>query len=464
MLNNLRWRGGFRRRLAVLFATTVAVSGLLLAIGSYFLARYSALDAVKDRDLEELEVDVQVVGRAISDSGASRHELGRISRMLRSRGRVEAVVVLGRRWAASQRGFSPANVPPELTSPDRNAKAGYSHTVVGKVPYGVAAHSFPGAHAALYLFFSERDLYLHLAQLRDSLAIAWVVVVVLAAMSSRVAAGWTLRPVRSASRAAQAIAEGRLDIRLNVAGSDEIATLTRSFNQMASALEHRIEDLVNTATQERHLTADLAHELRTPLTALLAETSLLVDGLPQGSKEQRLASRIAASVRRVRGLIEDLLEVFSLSAGATGVHLEQFDLAAALSAVIEDRGWQNRVVLDATGAEVESDLRRIDRIATNLIDNALTHGGSNVRVSVRAMDAIACLEVADDGPGIPPSALKHIYERFYKADGARGGGSGLGLAIAYESALLVGGRLEVESEIGRGTIFRLTLPTRLNQP
>jgi two-component system sensor histidine kinase MtrB len=171
------------------------------------------------------------------------------------------------------------------------------------------------------------------------------------------------------------------------------------------------------------------------------------------AESRRPAELLIADVARLRTLVEELMEISRLDAGAESVQLERVDLAALTRAVLRSRGWDERVQLSGE-AVVTSDPRRLERILANLIGNALDHGGDGVAVSVAA-DSV---EVADHGPGIAPEHLPHLFDRFYKADPARSGrGSGLGLAIAQENARLLGGKIEVESEPGQGSWFTLRL-------
>jgi two-component system sensor histidine kinase MtrB len=223
---------------------------------------------------------------------------------------------------------------------------------------------------------------------------------------------------------------------------------------MAGALETKIEALSAAEARERRFTADVAHELRTPLTGLVGEASLLSEHLDQMPAESRRPAELLISdIGRLRTLVEELMEISRLDAGAESVQLERVDLAALTRAVLRSRGWDERVQLSGE-AVVTSDPRRLERILANLIGNALDHGGDGVAVSVAA-DSV---EVADHGPGIAPEHLPHLFDRFYKADPARSGrGSGLGLAIAQENARLLGGKIEVESEPGQGSWFTLRL-------
>jgi two-component system sensor histidine kinase MtrB len=265
-----------------------------------------------------------------------------------------------------------------------------------------------------------------------------------------------LRPVARASTAARSLAEGLLETRLPVEGRDEFGVWAQSFNEMAAALEAKIEALSAVQARERRFTADVAHELRTPLTALMGEASLLAGHLDRMPPESRRpAELLIADVGRLRRLVEDLMEISRFDAGAESVHAEEVDVAALVRATVRSRGWDERVRLEGNGLRVMSDPRRLERIVANLVDNALEHGGSAVAVRVGDGE----IEVADDGPGIAREHLAHVFERFYKADASRsGGGTGLGLAIAQENARLLGAEIQVDSKPGAGSRFTLRLP------
>jgi len=141
------------------------------------------------------------------------------------------------------------------------------------------------------------------------------------------------------------------------------------------------------------------------------------------------------------------------------VRTEPVDLGSLAAALLQSRGWDTSVSLDAEPIVVLTDPRRAERILSNLIENALAHGGRDVAVQIGRDATGAFVEVRDGGPGIAPEHLAHVFERFYKADPARaGGGSGLGLAIALENARLLGGGIDAWSEIGAGSRFTLRLP------
>src|SRR5207237_832426 len=332
----------------------------------------------------------------------------------------------------------------------KKGQLGYQRETVAGTHYLVVGG--PSKGAQLYFFFSEEGLLHELAVLRNILLIGGGLLVLLAALAGAVLAREALRPVAQASNAAHSLAEGLLETRLPVEGQDEFGAWAQAFNEMAEALEEKIAALSAAQARERRFTADVAHELRTPLAALVGEASLLsehVDRMPPESR--RPAELLISDVGRLRALVEDLMEISRLDAGAEAVHNEPVDLATLTAAIVRARGWDGRIRLDADETAIETDPRRVERILSNLIGNALEHGGDTADVRVGRENERAFVEIADHGPGIPPEHLPHLFERFYKADPSRSGrGSGLGLAIAHENARLLGGAIEVWSEPGTG--------------
>jgi two-component system sensor histidine kinase MtrB len=225
---------------------------------------------------------------------------------------------------------------------------------------------------------------------------------------------------------------------------------------MADALQSKIAALSAAQERERRFTSDVAHELRTPLTALVAEAELLgehLDRMPADAR--RPAELLVADVGRLRRLVDDLMEISRLDAGAVTARAEPVDLRALVDTVVRERGWGERVRVEGSGGRVDSDPRRIERVLANLLGNALEHGGGEASVLV----GDRTVEVRDDGPGIPAEKLPHVFDRFWKGDPSRTGpGSGLGLAIARENARLLGGDVTVESEPGQGAAFTFRLP------
>jgi two-component system, OmpR family, sensor histidine kinase MtrB len=448
--------GRLRRRLILAFALSAGLAAAVLAAGSFFLVREARLDDSRDRALEQSRFNLVLASEVLPTDGPEA-----LLDAYARRGSFETVLVVDGEDFPSSLSLGEEQVPEDLRDLVAEGQLAYERTEVADTRYLVTGGQVPGsAEDEAYFFFSEEELWSDLADLRNILLAGLGVVVVVAGLAGALLARRTLAPVARASTAARALAEGLLDTRLPVESSDEFGAWAASFNEMADALEAKITELSEAQARERRFTADVAHELRTPLTAIVNEASLLADHLERMPTEaRRPAELLVEDVKRLRDLVEDLMEVSRLDAGTQPVRPEPLDLGSLVGAALRARGWEDRVALEADEVVLTTDHRRVERIVANLVGNALEHGGRDVSVRVGADGLGAFVEVADRGPGIAREDLPHLFERFYKADPARTGrGTGLGLAIALENAHLLGGDIEVASEPGVGARFTLRLP------
>ena len=265
-------------------------------------------------------------------------------------------------------------------------------------------------------------------------------------------------PVQELSKAADRIAEGHYDITLpKVPGSGEISHLSERFRQMASRL-------AEADVQERNFLMSVSHELRTPLTAIRGHVEALREGLIlDPAVEAESLSVIAGEAERLERLVGDVLDLAKLDANRFTVLHEEVDMKrlvdrayVTFSEEARRRGIDYRRELEAKPVIV-SDGDRVLQIITNLLSNAFrwTPDGGSVGLELSATDGSVYVGVADSGPGIPPSERERIFRPFWSRDG---GGTGLGLAIARELAVALGGKIELESEVGTGSRFDLRLP------
>ncbi|MEV2191376.1 ATP-binding protein [Streptomyces phaeochromogenes] len=250
------------------------------------------------------------------------------------------------------------------------------------------------------------------------------------------------------------------------------AALNRMIDHVESSLAERQrgeEEIRRSEERTRRLLADASHELRTPLAAIAGYAELMNRGA--GMIEPTLAwRRVSAESARMTGLVEDLMLLARLDEGRLP-HSAEADLAALVADAVwdaratgDDHDWQLGLLLD-TPALVTGDEARLHQVVANLLANARMHTpvGTTVVTSVEATDERRVIRVRDNGPGIPPTLLPRVFERFTRADtsrsrpDARSGGSGLGLAIAAAITHAHGGRIGVESEPGR-TEFTIELP------
>jgi two-component system sensor histidine kinase MtrB len=446
-----------RRRLTIAFVLVAGLSAAAVAVSSYLLVQQAWLDDSLRR--ADRDVRYQLV---LAEQFLPLDEQRQAS-LLDSFARSDRDVVL-----VSDGGAAASNPAVDPPIPDRlrdGVAAGQlAYQRVVALPAGdllLVGGRIGGSPAQLYVVYSEDRIHDDLAELRTVLLTGALAVTLVAALVGYALARRTLEPVGRAAAAAQAVAAGLLDTRLPVAGTDEFGAWAVSFNRMAEALETKIEALSQAQERERRFTADVAHELRTPVTALVAEASLLREHLPElPADARRPAELLVADVVRLRQLVDALMEISRLDGGQEVVRDQQVDLAAVVRAVIAARGWGEQVRFDAAPVMVHTDPRRLERVLANLITNAVEHGGSGVEVRLGpAGPAAVRVDVVDRGPGIAPEHLPYLFDRFYKADPARASaGSGLGLAIARENARLLGAGIEVRSEPGAGTEFRVTLP------
>ncbi|MEL7562629.1 ATP-binding protein [Dehalogenimonas sp. 4OHTPN] len=268
-------------------------------------------------------------------------------------------------------------------------------------------------------------------------------------------------PLGEVTVAARRVAGGDLSQRVNVRGSSELTDLGESFNSMARTLKHD-QDL------RQNMIADIAHELRTPLSVLRANIEAMQDGI-LGTNPENLESLHQETVTLAR-LIEDLRTLSLAESGQLKMHKELTDMKAFSSKIVQ--GMQTQfdskgigVALEAPdiGTDIIIDPARIEQVLRNLLANALHYTPDGGRVTVKLMpdfDGLT-ISVADTGLGIPPEDLVHLFERFYRVDRSRArstGGSGLGLAIVKQLVEAHGGRVWVNSEIGKGSTFFFHLP------
>ncbi|HSF60576.1 MAG TPA: HAMP domain-containing sensor histidine kinase [Gaiellaceae bacterium] len=452
--------GSLRRRLAVTYAIVAAVATGALALGTYLLVATSRLDESVSSSLAQARTNLVLAGAVLGESSAPR-DVADLLEFYARRADFETVALAGGEEFPSSFAFGTAQIPDGVRRLVQDGDLAFERVTVDDTPYLVAGGRPPPSQAEFYFFFSEELLRQDLARLRTILLTGWGIVVILSAAAGAIVARRVLRPVAQASAAAHALAEGLLETRLPVETDDELGAWATSFNEMAQALEEKIHALSEAQARERRFTSDVAHELRTPVTALAGEASLLSEHLERMPLEaRRPAQLLVEDVRRLRRLVEELMEISRLDAGREDVRTEAIDLGSLAAGLIRSRGWDTSVSLEAQPVVVETDPRRAERILSNLIENAVAHGGSEVAVRVGGLDDTAAfVEIQDHGPGIAPDHLAHVFERFYKADPARaGGGSGLGLAIAFENARLLGGRIDAQSEVGVGSCFTLKLP------
>jgi signal transduction histidine kinase len=273
------------------------------------------------------------------------------------------------------------------------------------------------------------------------------------------AAAWLFaRRIRRLEQAAERIATGHFEEPVVDPSSDELGQLARAFDRMR-------ERLAKLERARREFIANASHELRTPLFSLAGHLELLVEEDLDDATRRDFLVGMREQVDRLAKLAAELLDLSRLDAGRLRVERVSLNLGRLADLLLEEfqplaRGSEHRLELAPDGEVAAlADEQRVLQIGRALVENALRHTppGTTVRIEVRRENGRAVLAVVDDGPGISPEHAPHVFERFYRADGALASGSGLGLAIARELAEVMGGEIELDSRPGR-TIFTLLLP------
>jgi signal transduction histidine kinase len=278
-------------------------------------------------------------------------------------------------------------------------------------------------------------------------------------------------PLRRLAAATRQMADGDLTVRAASTRSDEIGDLARQFNGMAENLETSFRDLSAERDSLKRFVADASHELRTPITALATFNELLQGSAADDSDARgEFLRESQAQLARLQWITANLLDLSRLDAGIAALAASRCPAADILEgaaagsrALAKERGILLTVRPPAPAVEVVCDRNRVEMAVSNLVANAVkfVQAGGTVTVSADVHGSVLGFVVEDNGPGIAPEDLPHVFERFFRGRNSRAEGAGLGLAIAQSVAHAHGGVLRVASEPGRGSTFTLEIPTGL---
>jgi heavy metal sensor kinase len=310
---------------------------------------------------------------------------------------------------------------------------------------------------------SERPIRKTLETLLVILMAALPLAVVLSAVGGSIMAGRLLRPVGAMTDQASRIGEANLSERLPIANPDD------EFGRLAVVINQTFSRLESSFSRLKRFTADASHELRTPLTAIqsVGEVALGED-LDVAGYRDRIGSMLEETARLTR-LVESLLLLTRADRGDLRPERRDSDLTGLVDKVVEDLRVMAEEKAQSLRANLEKGLRaRFDpdtlRLAVaNILDNAVkyTPAGGTIVVGLARRPEGLVIEVTDSGPGIPAEQRAKVFDRFYRVGKDRSqneGGVGLGLAIAKWAVEINGGRIQLESEEGKGSTFRIVLP------
>jgi signal transduction histidine kinase len=278
--------------------------------------------------------------------------------------------------------------------------------------------------------------------------------------------------IRSIDEAAKKIANGNLSSRVPIEGRDELADLAQTFNHMAFQLEEAAEQRKELETLRKELIAWIGHDLQTPLTSISAIIEALADGMVQDQEtEHRYFETAKKNISALSHLIDDMFQMAQIDAGGLELNYESVSISDLISDCLEsytEIAKRKEIILRGRVSpdigEVEIDARRINRVLTNLIDNALHHTQDGGLVEVIASQTIQenIVIVEDNGVGISTTDLPHIFEQFYRGNSSQPSvkrRTGLGLAISKGIIDAHGGKISVTSQPGQ-TRFTFTIPCK----
>jgi len=322
------------------------------------------------------------------------------------------------------------------------------------------------ADAAYFEFPSMQDVRSTLNSINLALTLAAIITTLLGVFLGAIVASRAVRPLTAASQAAQAIAGGRLDTRLEETDDPDLSALTSSFNDMAAALELRVE-------RDTRFTSDVSHELRSPLMTLAASVEVMHARREEMPERAQVAlDLLIADVARFQGLVEDLLEISRFDAGAIRLNVEELLVGEFVRQAVAISSLPTTSVLVTSTADqiiIRGDRRRLARVIANLVDNGRAYGGGELEISVFVPDdedppSQVWITVEDHGLGVPLEERDLIFERFARGvvAGRRSGsdGAGLGLSLVDEHVKLHRGRVWVEDRHDgtEGACFIIELP------
>jgi signal transduction histidine kinase len=479
----------FQARLTIGFVGVVALT--LVVVGALVLNR---LDDYFTRQQEaDLQTRANTVAEYVASLATDRTGGGpvvdadnkvdaRVAAALSTTGQQHALAdLLGqadvtiRLSAGTAAGFEPAEDGTFVAMLRAQPAKGQTREGIASDPYRLQVNSFFPFIVEVTLSNPYTFRAAAVANVVGLLAITGLFALVLAMVVTAVLTRRFTTPLRRLTEVARDLAEGDLSRRVPAdqvsVGTSELTELAVQFNTMADRLEQSIDIIRRDRDRSRDFLADVSHELRTPLAALRTFNELLrqqAAGDPEASAE--FVESSGQQIDRLDWLAQNLLELSKLDSGLVLLDLRPDDLRAAVESAVEQarpaarkRGVGLELELPERPVRIRHDPQRIGQVVSNLVGNAIkfTQRGGHIAVGVRPNPDGAEIEVVDTGIGIDAAELPRIFDRFYRgtrANEARGSGSGLGLAIVRSIVDMHGGTVVVESRVGAGSKFVVTLP------
>ncbi len=447
----MKWDlGSIRFRLTAWYAAVMALMIGLFAAGIWVFVRANFLRQL-DRHLES---ELAVVERSVTADRQEIEEIDEHGALFLFQVSKDGQIIY------RAKGWTPIGLPDVTVPPVRNL---WSWESQDERHFRLGAASVESRGSVYLITAAEDESQVHssLRTLAMTLMIGLPCVLGLAVVGGSFLATRALSPIDRMATKARQISADRLQERLPIENPrDELGRLATVFNETLARLEDAFGRL-------RRFTADASHELRTPLTALRSVGEV---GLRQGSDPAEVIGSMLEETDKLALLADNLLTLTRVDSG----HLKLRAECVALVPLVEEVVDCMRVLAEEKEQRLEIEVRQpvaaqVDRMTLrqavlNLLDNAIKYTPERGHIAVtvgKNAQGEACVAVIDDGPGIPAEYHEKVFDRFYRVDKDRSraqGGTGLGLAIARHAVELNGGRIELESEPGKGSTFRIVLP------
>ncbi len=465
---------------------TLSSSLVILIVGGFFLVRQATagiVEAKRTSAVAETTATINRIQGQLRDTDlrtASFYErLNLLADDAASQSDQYHVLIQGPVSGLISQGVSPDSVPTDLTATVGESNGmwtapttvHYTDHVRPDVPGIVVGSTLWSPEASqsipVYFIFPETQEVAAVELLRRSVISVGALMALAIAVTTYLATRHISLPIRQASITASKLAKGALDERMVVRGTDDLATLASSMNDMAAQLDLRIGELEKLSSLQQQFVSDVSHELRTPMTTMRL-ASEMIEANPDDPVQVRSVELMRAQMERLELLLADLLEISRFDAGAAQLSLEDCDIVDLVRSEISDvtpladrLGVSIALVAEAAQT-AEVDPRRISRIIRNLVSNAVEHAeGKTVEVTVVGNDCAVGVAVRDHGVGFEAWQAEKVFGRFWRGDPSRVrtvGGSGLGLAISRQDANLHHGWLTAWGRPNQGAYFRLVVP------
>jgi two-component system, OmpR family, sensor histidine kinase MtrB len=446
-------------RVTLFFAITALLGGVALTVTTFLFARQSLLDQRETSAINDAIANARVLDTELTLS-TDPEVVQDVVRQLETEPDGWAVLKIDDREIQSSVavGNSPDDLPTLLVDNlDFGDNGALRFIGVDGEPYLAVGIRIEGFAAEYFEVFPLESTQRTLQALATALVIGSILATLVATFFGWSTSRRLLRPLSRVADAAANIASGGLDTRLEEENDPDLKRLAGSFNDMADAVQERIE-------REQRFASDVSHELRSPITALTAAVEVL-DGrrsdLPDRS--QQALDVVVSQVRRFDSMVIDLLELSRLDAGASDINVEEVDLVDLCDRVSQRYGYGDLPIEVHKRAKRRAlvDRVRFERILGNLLENATTHGGGPTRIAIEPSPTRKSVQIVveDEGPGVAAGERTRIFERFARGSAARHRvGTGLGLALVAEHAAALGGEAWVEDRPGGGARFVVRLP------